>query len=230
MPIAKRFTKFRVRIMSLKVKHELGFSLIEVLAATAIVAGLGLAIYKLQLASLGNSQQIVTRQLMTQYSDSLINQMYTHLNVVGNGDDKLYSLYLEPGYSGATLNERNYYVDSNMNGYDSAPDHDPSELCNTGCSEKAFAANLALTWKYNVVHRTNLPSDDVHATICRDYAMKVPTFDNPNCDSPNGHNPLVLKIIWRTKMDNNEKNYLGNREDNYLMFRVPERFDVKPIQ
>lgn len=216
--------------MSLRRKYQQGVTLIEVLVATAIISGLGLAIYKLQLASLGNSQQVITRQLMTEYSDSLINQMYAHLNVVGSTDDKLYSLYLEPGHSGATLSDRNYYLDNNMNGYDDAPSVDPSKGCDSGCTDQAFAANLAMIWKFNVVHRTNLPSDDVHATICRDYAMKVPTFDNPNCDTPTGHNPIVLKIVWRTNTDKNEKSFLGNREDNYLMFRVPSRFDVKPIQ
>ena len=64
----------------LKSFKSAGFSLIEVMVAVAIVSGLGMAIYKLQLVSLATSQQTITKQLMLQYADNLVNQMYCRCN------------------------------------------------------------------------------------------------------------------------------------------------------
>lgn len=197
-----------------------GFSIIEVLAATAIVAGLGGAIYKLQLTSLGSSQQIITRQLMIQYSDNLINQMNEHLNYVGYSANAFYSLSMEPGsYADSAHQLKNGYVEETY----SKPELDSTKLADCSirnCDDNQFAKYLINTWKKHLRLNTNLPEDNVAAIVCRDQVMAVPTMTNPNCSNIG---PLVLKVIWQPKNQSTETQGLGGRDDNYIVMRIAGR-------
>jgi type IV pilus modification protein PilV len=190
-----------------------GFSLIEVMVAVAIVSGLGMAIYKLQLVSLATSQQTITKQLMLQYADNLVNQMYAHENfIVATGSNT--GLGLMPGYSSTSSNSA--YVETN---YSTAVT--PTTDCSTtSCTDNQLASYLLNTWKTNLTTKSNLPSGNIKAIVCKDSALGVPSMSSPNCDG-NG-TQLVIKIVWQPHNYDVESSALFSN-NNYVMLRVPGR-------
>lgn len=207
--------------MNTKIK---GFSLIEVLASVAIVSSLGLAIYKLQLTSLSNSQQIITKQLMLQYTDSLVNQMNTHLNFMGHSNEaSMYNdkIYMEPGAYG---NLENGYAEKNYN--EDETTEAPGNECASGCNDEKFAKYLLKSWKYKLKYQAKLPAANVHAIVCRDGRLNVPSMDNPNCDtSPNSIQPLAIKIVWVNGNESAAETFRKRTDtsDNYILLRVAGR-------
>jgi Tfp pilus assembly protein PilV len=200
-------------------KKVQGFSLIEVATASTLALLLGSAIFELQLASLSNSQQLVTRQQMVQYSDELLSQMNAQVNFKGEKGkaNSLANLYLEAGYDDAKGDNR--YVDigrytrAGTGGRDCASDV---------CDDSNLAQYLLNKWKTNVMEHTNMPASNVRAIICRDYRMEIPTMKDPKCDDKPG-NPLALKIIWEDGNYDAESAKLAERNDNYLMYRIAGR-------
>lgn len=199
-------------------KKVQGFSLIEVATAYTLAAVLGGAIFELQLVSLSNSQQLVTRQQMVQYSDELLSQMNAQVNFKGEKGkgNSLANLYLEAGYDDAVGN--NKYVE--IGRYTSAGNKPNCQ--SKACDDSELAQYLLNTWKTNVMEHTNIPSTNVRAIICRDYKMGIPTMANPKCDDKPG-NPLALKIIWEDGNYDAESAKLAGRNDNYLMYRIAGR-------
>ncbi len=197
----------------LKFARRTGFSLIEVMVAVSIISGLGMAIYKLQLVSLSSSQQALTKQLMLQYADNLINQMYAHENFIvssGNYD----GLGLMPGYSSNSSNSA--YVETS---YSAAAT--PSTDCSTSsCNDTNLASYILNTWKSNLATKANLPSSSIKAIVCRDSALGVPSMSSPNCDGSGTQ--LALKIVWQPHNYDLESSALGSN-NNYVMLRVPGR-------
>ena len=192
-----------------------GFSLIEVMVAVAIVSGLGMAIYKLQLVSLATSQQTITKQLMLQYADNLVNQMYAHENfVVATGGNT--GLGLMPGYSSTTSNSA--YIETS---YVSAavPTKDCSVAAD-GCNDSELANYLLNTWKTNLTTKANLPSANIKAIVCKDSALGVPSMSSPNCNGSGTQ--LVIKIVWQPHNYDVESSALVSN-NNYVMLRVPGR-------
>lgn len=199
--------------------RDKGFSIIEVLAATAIVAGLGGAIYKLQLTSLASSQQIITRQLMIQYSDNLINQMNEHLNFIGYSAGALYTLSMEPGaYSDALNQPKNGYVETVFTTY--AQDGTYANCSTRNCDDNQLAKYLINTWKKHLKLDTNLPENNVSGIVCRDQTMAVPSMTDPHCSNSG---PLVLKVIWQPKNQSTETTGLGGHDDNYIIMKIAGR-------
>lgn len=182
-----------------------GFSLIEVMTAAAVVSGLGVAIYKLQLSALANSQQSVTKQVMLQYADELINTMYAHenfqdLNHINQMPGQVggQSAYAETTYSVASLGVN----------------------CSTNvCNDSDWAKYNLYLWKIKLQTKANLPAANVHGIVCQDSTLSVPSENSPNCD---GSGNLAIKIVWKSHLNNSvESSQLGNV--NYVMLRVPQR-------
>lgn len=197
----------------LKSFKSAGFSLIEVMVAVAIVSGLGMAIYKLQLVSLATSQQTITKQLMLQYADNLVNQMYAHENfIVASGSN--IGLGLMPGYSSSSSNSA--YVETN---YSTAVP--PTTDCSTtSCTDNQLASYVLNTWKTNLTTKANLPSANIKAIVCKDSALGVPSMSSPNCNGSGTQ--LVIKIVWQPHNYDVESSALLS-SNNYVMLRVPGR-------
>lgn len=197
----------------LKLSKLAGFSLVEVMVAVSIVSGLGMAIYKLQLVSLSSSQQTLTKQLMIQYADNLLNQMYAHENFIA-GTGSFTGLGLMPGYSSTSSNSA--YVETS---YSAAAT--PSVNCSTSaCNDSDFAKYILYTWKSNLSTKANLPSSNVKAIVCKDSALGIPSMSSPNCDGTG--NQLALKIVWQPHNYDVESAALASN-NNYVMLRVPGR-------
>ena len=204
--------------VNLNMKNH-GFSIIEVMVAVAVVAGLGGALYRLQLSSLAVSQQIVTRQLVAMYTDDLVSKMNSQVNFVSLApkDNAMTSMYLEAGSYGV---HKNAYVDSNAGG--------AGDCHNTLCTEEQLSAMYLQEWKKNFSAGVHLQPANVRMTIWRDYKMGVPKFDrndyglyDPNCDGGE-FAPIVVKVSWLGNNEDSEFNKL-TRDDNYIIYRVAGR-------
>lgn len=197
----------------LKFSKFIGFSLIEVMVAVSIISGLGMVIYKSQLLSLASSQQSLTKQLMLQYADNLLNQMYAHENfMVGTGSYA--GLGLMPGYSSSSSSSA--YIETS---YSAAVT--PSVDCSTWLCNDIELANYSLnTWKSDLATKANLPSSNVQAIVCKDSALGVPSMSGPNCDGVGTQ--LAIKIVWQPHNYDVESGALASN-NNYVMLRVPGR-------
>jgi|GEM_PF-1776874 len=197
----------------LKSFKSAGFSLIEVMTSVAIVSSLGMAIYKLQLVSLATSQQTITKQLMLQYADNLVNQMYAHENSIVTAGDNT-SLGLMPGYSSTASNSA--YVETS---YLSATS--PTADCSTTtCNDSQLASYVLNTWKTNLTTKSNVPIANIKAIVCKDSVLGVPSMSNPNCNGSGTQ--LVIKIVWQPHNYDVESGVLLSN-NNYVMLRVPGR-------
>lgn len=197
----------------LKFSKLAGFSLIEVMVAVSIISGLGMAIYKLQLVSLSSSQQTLTKQLMVQYADNLLNQMYAHENfIVSSGNYN--GLGLMPGYSSSASNSA--YIETSY----SAASTPGTNCASSGCNENELANYILNTWKSNLSTKANLPSSNIKAIVCKDSALGIPSMSSPNCDGSGTQ--LAIKIVWQPhNYDVESVALLSN--NNYVMLRVPGR-------
>jgi type IV pilus modification protein PilV len=200
-------------------KLNKGFSLIEVMVALAVVAGLGNALYRLQLSSTAIAHQVITRQLIAMYTDDLVSKMNAQVNFVSlqDKDDAMTSAYLEAGSYGI---HENAYI----------PQVKKSRTCTEEmCTEAELSAYYNAEWEQEIKTNVHLGENgNFRATICRDSAMKAPFFDrndpdkyDPNCD--NGEfNPMIVKISWSDGNENDDTQKLL-RDDNYMLFRVAGR-------
>ncbi len=184
-------------------KSQKGFSLIEVMTAAAVISGLGVAIYELQMSALATSQGSVTKQLVLQYSSDLIDNMFAQntpsststLSLIPGG---ILSYYVETAYSVAVSPNKNCSLDI--------------------CSDSDWAKYNIYLWKNNLQTKTNIPATNVHAIICQDSKLSIPSATSPNCD---GSGNLVLKVFWTAHLDTAESLQLGT--SNYIMLRIPQR-------
>ena len=150
-----------------------GFLLLENLVALGLLASLGLALYRLQLAELFATQQLLNQQYLAQAANSMVNQIYADVN-----------------YPSAELISRSAtdYIETSYSDHTLTPLHE----CSRGnlCSASQYAAFALYQWK-QLIH-ARYPNS-VFAIVCRDSSFRVPTLHNPNCNS---HGGLVIKIIW----------------------------------
>lgn len=201
-------------------KLNKGFSLIEVMVALAVVAGLGSALYRLQFTSINTAQQIITRQLMAMYTDDLVSKMNAQVNFVSlqDKDDAMTSTYLEAGSYGKHENAYISKVSDNLD-------------CEKNmCTEAQLSAFYIGQWKHEIQTNVHLDDRNFRTEICRDSAMQAPFFDRnspapdnykPNCDNGE-YNPVVVKVSWSDNNEDVETKKL-ERDDNYLIFRVAGR-------
>lgn len=195
-------------------KKPYGFSLIEVLAASALVGVVGVAIDQLQLAILNNSQQAIIRQLVVEYANDFIGQISTQLNYVGDSNEALTNPYLEVGAFGS---RQNNYVQTSFSGATSIPKN-----CATSfCEDAQFSLYLLNSFKQKLAKRIQIPDDNIKAIICRDDTLEYPTMDNPHCDNKSGSH-LTLKVVWKSNHDEREVKFL-TRDANYVVLRIPGR-------
>lgn len=179
-------------------KHK-GFSVLEVMIAVAVVAALGLGIYRLQLAGIATTQQALTRQLAYKAADNLANQIYSTLIYLNNTTvDRSSESFVETTYTAHSSYTTN--------------------CSTTSCSASQFAAYAISNWKNSLASNVNLPSGSVFAIICKDSVMAIPTTASGNC---NNAGDLMIKIVWQTHNQDAESAILGN--NNFIMFRVPQR-------
>ena len=190
-----------------------GFSILEVMIAVAVMASLGLGIYRLQLSALATSQQTLVKQMMTQAASSMVNQMVSHLNytaatasnsvIAGYDTTDSYnaSRYKETAYSDHTTNDPLSASFKNCQSND--------------CTDKEYANWVLYQWKQSLANM-NLPVSNVSAIVCTDSAMGIPTTTSPNCSTGS----LVVKIVW-TAHNLDAESALGN--NNYVMLKVPQR-------
>lgn len=193
-------------------KKQNGFSLLEVSIAVAIAASVGGAIYQLQLISLNNSKKLVIRQLVSEYSDDLLSKMIVQMNFKSKNGNASSNRYFEAGTYG---DGKNSYVTSTYTTYTNTKDCKSS-----GCDDNEMGWYLLNKWKQNVISKSGLPEANIRVIICRDYKLGIPTMDSPNCDNlPN--NPLALKVVWKQSELTLENSKLADRNDNYLIYRIP---------
>lgn len=186
-----------------------GFSILEVMISVAIMASLGLGIYRLQLTALATSQQTLVKQMMTQSAISIVNQMIGHLNYTTAASNSVIT-----GYNVASCSSASCYKEANYN-----DDKTSSGLTNcqsNDCNDQQYAKWILYQWKQSLANM-NLPVTNVFAIVCADSALGVPTTSSPNCS--NGS--LVVKIVWTTHSMDSESAILGN--NNYVMLKVPQR-------
>lgn len=186
-----------------------GFSILEVMIAVAIMASLGLGIYRLQLSALATSQQTLVKQMMTQAASSMVNQMVSHLNyTAATASNSVIAGYdTTDSYNASRYKETAYADHSNI----------PATNCQTGnCTDQQYANWALYQWKQSLANM-NLPVSNVSAIVCADGAMGIPTTTSPNCS--NGS--LVVKIVWTAHNLDAESTILGN--NNYVMLKVPQR-------
>ena len=186
-----------------------GFSILEVMIAVAIMASLGLGIYRLQLTALSTSQQTLVKQMMTQAASSMVNQMVGHLNyTAATASNSVIAGYDATNCSSASCYKEAAYIDD-------VPAASP-DCQAAGCTDKEYAKWTLYKWKQGLANM-NLPVSNVSAIVCADDAMGIPTTSSPNCS--NGS--LVVKIVWTAHNMDAESAILGN--NNYVMLKVPQR-------
>ncbi|RTL10733.1 MAG: prepilin-type N-terminal cleavage/methylation domain-containing protein [Neisseriaceae bacterium] len=185
-----------------------GFSILEVMIAMAIMASLGLGVYRLQLSALAASQQTLVKQMMTQAANSMVNQMISHLNyTAATGSNRVIV-----GYDSASCSAASCYIESNF-----ASDTASGTNCQgSDCTNQQYAKWTLYQWKQSLANM-NLPVSNISAIVCADSAMGIPTASSPNCS--NGS--LVVKIVWTAHNMDAESAILGN--NNYVMLKVPQR-------
>lgn len=186
-----------------------GFSILEVMIAVAIMASLGLGVYRLQLSALATSQQTLVKQMMTQAASSMVNQMVSHLNyTAATGNNSVVA-----GYDSASCNAASCYKETNYN--DDKTINGLTNCQGSDCTNQQYAKWTLYQWKQSLANM-NLPVNNISAIVCADSAMGIPTTSSPNCS--NGS--LVVKIVWIAhNMD--AESILGN--NNYVMLKVPQR-------
>lgn len=184
------------------VRKKSGFSILEIMVSVLMLASLGLGLYRLQLVSLITSQQIITKQLMAQMASNLANQIYSHLNYTNtNNINRNGFYYAENAYSDHTT----------LNGLtDCSNTLDP-------CDDIKYAAYALYQWKQSLKD-TSIPKENLHAIVCLDNSMAIPTLVSPNC---NGAPNLVIKIVWHPHYIDSESSLLF--ADNYIMINVAAR-------
>ena len=186
-----------------------GFSILEVMIAVAIMASLGLGIYRLQLSALATSQQTLVKQMMTQAASSMVNQMVSHLNyTAATASNSVIAGYdTTDSYNASRYKETAYADHSNIH----------ATNCQTGnCTDQQYANWALYQWKQSLANM-NLPVSNVSAIVCTDSAMGIPTTTSPNCSTGS----LVVKIVWTAHNLDAESTILGN--NNYVMLKVPQR-------
>ena len=187
-----------------------GFSILEVMIAVAVIASLGLGIYRLQLTALSTSQQTLVKQMMTQSASSMVNQMVSHLNYTA----ATASNSVIAGYDGASCSAASCYKETSYVAHTSSASL--TNCQNNDCTNLQYAEWTLYQWKQGLANM-NLPVSNVSAIVCADDAMGIPTTNSPNCGSGN----LVVKIVWTAHNTDAESAILGN--NNYVMLKVPQR-------
>lgn len=182
-------------------RHE-GFSILEIMVAVAVIAALGLGIYRMQLSALAAAQQGIARQQAMRSADNLLNQL-SSITLYQNTTNVARSLPFTE-----TL-----YIDNNSVNVDCSVQSTTS-ACNTSQMEQYFL----FRWKSQLANTMNLPANNVKAILCADSSLSAPTLTTPNC---NGSGNPVIKIVWQSHTQDIESSLLG--ASSYIMLQVPVR-------
>ena len=191
--------------------RQVGFSILAVMVAVSLLASLGLAIWRLELAEVLAAQQILLQQALGQAASSIANQIYADLNYTAATSLSRRAMeYAETSY-GAHRHARN---------------------CRQGnlCSAREIAAYNLAQWKQGlsqfqtatvqsatVQSATVQPAvENIYALVCRDNSGVPPTPQAANC---NGQGGLVVKIAWVVHAAPAE----AAVKANYVMLAVPQR-------
>jgi prepilin-type N-terminal cleavage/methylation domain-containing protein len=185
-----------------------GFSILEVMVAVMVVASLGLGIYRLQLAELNASRELLVREQMMHQAMLISNQILSHLNATGNT-----TLNKVGGYNSTLCTTGSCYAETNYS------DHSLLYLKNCSlltCNDSEFADYLLYNWKQGFKN-INMPSGNILGVVCLDTTGAPPTLASPNCS---GSGKLMVKLIWQAHALDQESQLIGKA--NYLVLRIPQ--------
>ncbi len=178
-----------------------GFSILEIMIAVAILAALGLGIYRMQLSALAAAQQGLARQQAVRAASNLINQL-TAANLI---------------YQNNTTVTRSLTKAEAAYGDDTTLGLDCSALVKV-CTTDEIVSYLLYNWKSQLAPAMSLPAGNIRAILCQDNGFGVPTLTNPNCS---GNGNYVVKIAWQSHLQDAESALLGTA--SYVMLKVPSR-------
>ncbi len=178
-----------------------GFSILEIMIAVAILAALGLGIYRMQLSALAAAQQGLARQQAVRAASNLINQL-TAANLI---------------YQNNTAITRNLTKAETAYGDDTTLGVDCGALVQV-CTTDQIVSYLLYSWKSQLAPAMSLPAGNIKAILCQDGSFGVPTLTNPNCS---GNGSYVVKIAWQSHLQDAESALLGTA--SYVMLKVPSR-------
>lgn len=176
-----------------------GFSILEIMIAVAILAALGLGIYRMQLSALAAAQQGLARQQAVRAASNLINQL-TAANLVYQNNTAV--------TRNLTKAEAAYSDDTTLS----------TDCRAQQCTTDQIVSYLLYSWKSQLAPAMSLPAGNIRAILCQDGDFGIPTLTNPNCSGNGGY---VVKIVWQSHLQDAESALLG--AVSYVMLKVPSR-------
>lgn len=175
-----------------------GFSLIEALIATLIVAISSTAIYKLELMQLNGLTFYREQQQAYQLAYYLSNQMIGNFNI---------------NESNNNLSLENY---TNAEQFDSKGDYNANHNIAVDCSynpctQLQLAQYQLYLWKKSF---NTYKINSLQGTVCKDSTFKTPDTFSPLCD---GKGRVIIKLVWQSA-------HVGSKTaKNFINLTVPVR-------